>query len=94
MMLVVTFSFLFFRAFNSTNVVGVIRGGGDVKTAAFIDLAPMWLVAIPTAALAGLVFQWGILAVYLCMALDNVVKAPLGVHRLRSGKWIRNLTAA
>ena len=94
MMLVVTFSFLFFRAFNSTNVVGVIRGGGDVKTAAFIDLAPMWLVAIPTAALAGLVFQWGILAVYLCMALDNVVKALLGVHRLRSGKWIRNLTAA
>lgn len=94
MMLVVTFSFLFFRAFNTTNVVGVIRGGGDVKTAAFIDLAPMWLVAIPTAALAGLVFQWGILAVYLCMALDNVVKALLGVHRLRSGKWIRNLTVA
>lgn len=94
MMLVVTFSFLFFRAFNTTNVVGVIRGGGDVKTAALIDLAPMWLVAIPTAALAGLVFQWGILAVYLCMALDNVVKALLGVHRLRSGKWIRNLTVA
>lgn len=93
MMLVVTFAFLGFRAFNSTNVVGVIRGGGDVKTAAFIDLAPMWIVAIPAAALAGLVFQWGILVVYLCMALDNVVKAFLGIHRLRSGKWIRNLTA-
>ncbi len=94
MMLVVTFAFLAFRAFNTTNVVGVIRGGGDVRTAAIIDLSPMWLVAIPAAALSGLVFQWGILAVYLCISLDNVVKLILGVWRLRSGKWIRDLTAA
>ena len=94
MMSVVAFSILGIRSFNTTNVVGVLRGGGDVRTATAIDLAPMWLLSLPLAALAGLVFHWGILPVYLCISLDNVVKLFLGLWRLRSGKWIRDVTAA
>ena len=94
MMSVVSFAFLSARSFNTTNVMGVLRGGGDVKMASFIDLAPMWLLSLPLAALAGLVFRWGILPVYLCMSLDNVVKMFLGLRRLRSGKWIRDLTVS
>jgi Na+-driven multidrug efflux pump len=51
-------------------------------------------VAIPLAALSGLVFQWGILAVQVSIAMENVVKFFLGVARLRSGAWIRDVTAA
>jgi len=94
MMSVVSFAILSVRSFNTTNVVGVLRGGGDVRAASVIDLAPMWLLSLPLAALAGLVFHWGILPVYLCISLDNVVKLVLGVVRLRSGKWIRDVTAA
>ena len=65
MMSVVSFAFMAFRSFNTTNVVGVLRGGGDVRTATAIDLAPMWLLSLPLAALAGLVFHWGIVPVYL-----------------------------
>jgi len=93
MMSVVTFATLALRAFNSTNVVGVLRGGGDVKMTSVIDLAPLWVVALPCAALTGLVLQWGILAVYLSMTLENVVKFFFGLWRLRSGKWIRDVTA-
>lgn len=93
MMSVVSFAILSVRSFNTTNVVGVLRGGGDVRAATVIDLAPMWFLSLPLAALAGLVFHWGILPVYLCISLDNVVKLVLGVWRLRSGKWIRDLTA-
>lgn len=92
MMLVVTFAFLSVRSFNTTNVVGVLRGGGDVKAASIIDLSPLWLISLPLAALAGLVFHWGILAVYLCISLDNVIKFFVGLARLRSGKWIRDVT--
>ncbi len=93
MMSVVSFAILSVRSFNTTNVVGVLRGGGDVRVATAIDLAPMWLLSLPLAALAGLVFHWGILPVYLCISLDNVVKLFLGLWRLRSGKWIRDVTA-
>ncbi len=93
-MLMVAFSTLSVRTFNSANVVGVLRGGGDVRMASLIDLSPLWLVAIPLAALSGLVFQWGILAVQVSIAMENVVKFFLGVARLRSGAWIRDVTAA
>ena len=93
MMSVVSFAILSVRSFNTTNVVGVLRGGGDVRIATAIDLAPMWFLSLPLAALAGLVFHWGILPVYLCISLDNVVKLFLGLRRLRSGKWIRDVTA-
>lgn len=93
-MLVVTFGALSVRTFNSANVVGVLRGGGDVRAASLIDLLPLWLVAIPLTALSGLVLRWGILAVELSIAMENVVKFFFGVHRLRSGAWIRDVTVA
>ena len=93
-MLVVTFSTLSVRTFNSANVVGVLRGGGDVRMATVIDLIPLWLVAIPLAAFFGLVLRWDILVVQLGIAMENVVKFFLGVARLRSGAWIRDVTVS
>ncbi|MEG2420300.1 MAG: MATE family efflux transporter [Oscillospiraceae bacterium] len=92
MMLVVTFATLSVRSFNSTNIVGVLRGGGDVRAAVVIDLGPLWFVALPLAALAGLVFHAGIFWVYVGITMENVVKFFLGVSRLRSGEWIHDVT--
>lgn len=80
------------RAFNFTNIVGVLRGGGDVRAATVIDLLPLWLTAIPAAALFGLVFKWGVFWVYVGISLDQLVKFFLGIWRLRSGEWINDLT--
>lgn len=80
------------RAFNFTNIVGVLRGGGDVRAATVIDLLPLWLVSIPAAALFGLVVKWGVFWVYVGISLDQLVKFFMGVARLRSGEWINDLT--
>lgn len=80
------------RAFNFTNIVGVLRGGGDVRAATVIDLLPLWLVAIPAAALFGLVLKWGVFWVYVGISLDQLVKFFIGIWRLRSGEWINDLT--
>jgi putative MATE family efflux protein len=92
MMLLVTASILPLRAFNTTNIVGVLRGGGDVRAATAIDLLPLWLVSLPSAALTGLVLQAGITQVYLCLTLENGVKFFLGLIRFRSRAWINDLT--
>ena len=93
LMSVISFAFLALRSFNTTNVVGVLRGGGDVKMASFIDLAPLWFAAVPAAALCGLVLQKGILWVLLSIQLENLVKFFIGLRRLHSGKWVRDVTA-
>ena len=80
------------RAFNFTNIVGVLRGGGDVRAATVIDLLPLWLISIPAAALFGLVMNWGVFGVYVAISLDQLVKFFIGIWRLRSGEWINDLT--
>ena len=92
MMLTMVFLLLPLRSFDTTNIVGVLRGGGDVKMATVIDLAPLWVVALPIAALAGLVFRLGIFWVYLGMMSESLVKSFVGLWRFRSGKWIRDVT--
>lgn len=92
MMQTATFIFLAPRAFNSTNIVGVLRGGGDVRAAAIIDISPLWLVAIPMAAICGLVLKLDVIWVVLAMAAENVVKFGFGLWRFKSKKWINDVT--
>ena len=92
MMLSFTGVFLALRSFNSANIVGVLRGGGDVRAAAVIDITPLWLVAIPLSALFGLVLRWGIFWVYVGILSEQVVKFFLGMWRLRSGAWSNDVT--
>ncbi|MEG1879381.1 MAG: MATE family efflux transporter, partial [Pseudoflavonifractor sp.] len=80
------------RSFNSTNIVGVLRGGGDVRAATLTDLTPLWLFSVPLSAIFGLVLHTDIFWVYLCISLENVVKFFLGVHRFRSHLWIHDVT--
>lgn len=94
MMLTFTGATLALRAVNSTNVIGVLRGGGDVRAAMRIDVLPLWLVALPVSAMFGLVLQWGIFWVYIGIVLEQVCKFTFGVRRLRSRAWINDVTVA
>lgn len=82
------------KDFNSVNITGVLRGGGDVKAATLIDIGPLWGAAIPYAALCGLVLKTTVFWVYLAFPLEQIVKFFVGIHRLRSGRWVRDLTRA
>lgn len=92
MMLTVTFVILPIQGFNTTNVVGVLRGGGDVTAAALIDLSPLWVVGVPLAAVVGLVWRLDVLWVCVVRAVEQFARATLGAIRLRSGKWVRDVT--
>ncbi len=81
-----------FHGFASTMVVGVLRGGGDVRASLVIDILPLWFFAIPLAALLGLVLKVPLEIFCLYLLAENLLKAPLGIWRLRSGKWIHDVT--
>lgn len=81
-----------FQAVGVVMVVGVLRGGGDVRTNLLLDSGLMWALAIPLGLLGGFVFHWPAALVFFCMRCDNIVKSVLGLLRLRSGKWIRVVT--
>lgn len=91
-MCIVYLIFLPLKSFDITNITGVLRAGGDVKMATIIDLCPLWLTAVPLTALTGLVLDAPVIFVCLGIYAENICKMPWGVHRLRSRKWINDVT--
>lgn len=73
-------------------VVGILRGGGDTKTAMFIDVFFLWTISIPFGAYVGLVLHWAPPFVYLVLRSDQVMKCTIGFFRMKSGKWIKDIT--
>jgi putative MATE family efflux protein len=81
-----------FKAFNMAMIVGVCRAGGDTVFCAVYDVAVMWLLALPAAACASFVFHAPIWLIYLCVMSEDAFKMLLGFWRLKSGKWLHNVT--
>ena len=80
------------RAFDVTNVTGVLRAGGDTRVAVLIDVLPLWLFTVPLMALCALVLDVPVLWVCLCLQSETLCKFPLGIFRFRSRKWIHDIT--
>lgn len=77
-----------------TMITGVLRGGGDVHAALLIDLLPLWGVSVPLLALCALVWHAPLIVVCFLVAMESLPKLPFGIPRLRSGKWIHDVTGA
>ena len=80
------------RAFDITNITGLLRAGGDTRMAAVLDLVPLWLLAIPLTALFALALDAPIPLVCVATHCESLLKTPMGVVRLRSRKWINDVT--
>ena len=84
--------FMPMRAFDITNITGVLRAGGDARVASLIDIGPLWLAAIPLMALAGLVLDAPTWVVCIAMQAENLLKCPIGLVLFHSRKWINDVT--
>lgn len=82
---------IWLNAFNTVIIVSVLRTGGDVRAAALIDVGSLWVVGVPAACLAGLVFKWDIAFVYMATYLEQLFKAVVALRRYRKGRWVRNI---
>ena len=83
---------IIFQATNSIMTKGVLRGGGDTKMLMITDNVFLWVVSIPAGILAGFVFKWPAFWIYFCLKLDQVIKTIWCVFRLKSEKWIKNIS--
>ncbi|HEX2937640.1 MAG TPA: MATE family efflux transporter [Ruminiclostridium sp.] len=90
-MAVYAFSTLF-MCFNSTNIIGVLRGGGDTRFAMYTDLMTLWLISLPLGFAAGLIFKFPLPIVFLMLTIDEPFKLLVGLPRFKSDKWIKNVT--
>ena len=85
--------FIWVQGYNSVNVVGILRAGGDTVYSLFLDVSALWLVGVPLTGLAALVWHWPLWAVFLMTRVDEVLKLIIGTPRFFGKKWMRDITA-
>lgn len=91
-MCVVYICILPLKAFDITNITGLLRAGGDARMASVIDLVSQWGVAVPLTLLTALVVDAPVTLVCVALQSENFSKMPWGIFRLRSRKWINDVT--
>ena len=80
------------RTLGFTMGIGVLRAGGDVNALMYIDVGTLYFIALPIAAIAGLVLGASISVVYSSTFIENLAKTALLYFRIRSKKWIHDVT--
>jgi|LSQX01.2.fsa_nt_gb putative MATE family efflux protein len=85
--------FFFIRMFNSTTIVGVLRGGGDTKFSMALETVSVWLVGVPFAFIGAILLSLPVHWVFVIISFEDVVKAIISFWRIKSDKWIRNVTS-
>ena len=82
------------RALNFTNLMGVMRAGGDAHFILALEAIPLWTIAVPLTIIGGLFAGFPIPVVYLLALSEELIKCLLGIYRFLSKKWIRNLAVS
>ena len=81
-----------FQSFSMVSLVGVLRGGGDTRFVALVDVLTIWVIAIPLGFLSGHVWHWAVPAVYAMLKCDDIVKTLVTLPRVLGGKWVKDIT--
>ncbi|NLW60187.1 MAG: MATE family efflux transporter [Firmicutes bacterium] len=82
----------FIRVFNIIAIVGVLRGGGDARSAFLLEGFTMWLIGVPLTIVGAFVLRLPVHLVYGLGLCEELTKGLLCLWRLRSGRWIHNVT--
>lgn len=83
-----------FSGMEMTGMIATLRAGGDGKTGFITDIFTMWLITIPLASLSAFALGLSPYVVISIIKFNIVLEALVGIFRIRTMKWVRNLTSA
>lgn len=93
MLILVTAFATLFKSLNFTNLMGVLRAGGDANFVLALEAIPLWCIAVPLTIYAGLIAHWPIVVVFMISQSEEVIKCFFGFLRFFSKKWIHDLVS-
>lgn len=76
---------------NFTNIVSVMRGGGDTRFGFLLDLTGVWCIGVPIAFFAAFYLELPIYWVMALVAIEEIYKLAVGIPRFLSRKWVKDL---
>ncbi|MBS4914275.1 MAG: MATE family efflux transporter [Veillonella sp.] len=80
---------IFLEIGRSVNIIMVqcLQAAGDIRTPMIVGVFGMWLCAVNLSYILGIWLGWGLVGIWIAMAIDEGVRAIIFVWRWHSGKW-------
>ncbi|WP_295237370.1 MATE family efflux transporter [Veillonella sp.] len=80
---------IFLEIGRSVNIIMVqcLQAAGDIRTPMIVGIFGMWLCAVNLSYILGIWLGWGLVGIWIAMAIDEGVRAIIFVWRWHSGKW-------
>ena len=66
--------------------------GGDTKIRCIMTAIGIWAIGTVGVYILGVYYGFGLVGVWIAIAIDNYIRAIFLISRYRSFKWLRNLT--
>ncbi len=85
----VLFIEIFLEIGRGANIVLVqcLQAAGDIRIPVFVGVFGMWVFAVTLSYYFGIVLGWGLVGVWIAMAIDEIIRALIFVWRWQSNKW-------
>ena len=85
----VLFIEIFLEIGRGANIVLVqcLQAAGDIRIPVFVGIFGMWVFAVSLSYYFGIVLGWGLVGVWIAMAIDEIIRAMIFVWRWWSNKW-------
>jgi len=83
-----------FQTVEGVMTKGVLRGGGDTRFLMLADVLFLWIASVPLGYLAGLYFHLPPFWIFAALKIDIVIKAVWCAFRLKSKKWMREVSVS
>ena len=68
-------------------IIQAFNGSGDTKTPTWINFFCFWLMQLPFAYMAAIVWDWGPNGVFWAITIVEILMAVIGMWWFRKGKW-------
>ncbi|MDR0223240.1 MAG: MATE family efflux transporter [Oscillospiraceae bacterium] len=83
---------IIFSSIATMTIVGTLRGGGDTRFCLIMEIAVIWGVALPLAAVFAFALKLPVAAVLAGMKSDEAIKTVICAVRIKRRKWIKEVT--
>jgi MATE efflux family protein len=91
-MLVVSSYYVVGKAMNMTIIAGIFPSGGDTRFGFKCDGITMWFVTVPIGLISAFILDLPVIAVYILINIDEIVKLPAVYMHYKKYMWLNNLT--
>lgn len=74
------------------NMVGILRGGGDVKFVLVNDVIYLWTICISFGYIAAFYLHFPVWLVFFILRIDDVIHLIVSTWRVAHWKWVKDVT--